>query len=103
MGYSDCSSRRPRFTAWLLAGSGCVYVCAAGLEPNARAPPRRSLPDGRYRGKIWVRTSEDGVAYSAPNLVAEYLSYGEAGGDRRWKGLGATPMAEDRRRGRHAP
>lgn len=60
------------------------------------------LPDGRYSGRIWLRTSGDGVEYSAPIEVAEYLSYGEAGGDRRWKGLGVTPLAEDRSTGPHA-
>jgi hypothetical protein len=60
------------------------------------------LADGRYSGRIWLRTSTDGTAFSSPYPVAEYLSYGEAGGERRWKGLGATPMAEDRGRGPHA-
>lgn len=53
-------------------------------------------PDGRYRGKIWMRTSPDGgVSWSGPHLVAPHLSYGERGGDRRWKGLGTTPVAVD--------
>lgn len=55
--------------------------------------------EGIFRGAIWVVTSPDGVRYSTPHFVTEWMSYGETGGDRRWKGLGVTPMAEAPERG----
>lgn len=60
------------------------------------------LPDGRYHGAIRVRTSADGLSFSSPTVVSEYLSYGTAGDDRRWKGLGVTSIAEDRSHGQYA-
>lgn len=54
------------------------------------------LDDGRYRGKIWIQTSKDeGKSWSTPNLVSEYLSYGDRHGNQRWQGLGITKLAVD--------
>jgi hypothetical protein len=77
-----------------------VLLDGAVLMPYVVNYERR--PDGRYRGRIWVRRSTDGLSFSAAHPVAEYLSYGEAHGDLRWKGLGVTLMAQDRGRSRFA-
>jgi hypothetical protein len=71
-----------------------LFVRRDGTVVMSDVTNHARLEDGRYRGSIRVRTSRDGLAYTEPSRVSEYLSYGEAGGDRRWKGLGATPIAE---------
>lgn len=59
------------------------------------------LGDGTFRGRIWLRTaSGPELDWSDASFVADYPSYGESGGDRRWKGLGVMPMAIDETRGR---
>lgn len=54
------------------------------------------LEDGRYGGKIWVQSSDDGgKTWTEPGLVSEYISYGDRHGNQRWQGLGITKLAVD--------